>query len=165
MLTLRPARLLDRREISQLLRASYGTLLSGDYARDVIAAAIDTMCDVPPALVDTGTYFVATLGDRIVGAGGWSDQTPDLEPIKPERAALRKLGVDPTVLRQGVGSALMSEIHRSACKAGKTWMDCLSSRTAEPFYTALGYERYGAMRLKTARPGLWFDVIKMRRVL
>jgi hypothetical protein len=52
----------------------------------------------------------------------------------------------------------------SAREAGMTWMHCTSTRTAEPFYTALGFTRLRAVTVPLG-PGIAFPAIDMRRDL
>jgi hypothetical protein len=53
---------------------------------------------------------------------------------------------------------------RAARKAGCTALDCLSTRTAVPFYATLGFQTLGPVTI-TLRPGIEFPAIRMARAL
>jgi putative acetyltransferase len=53
---------------------------------------------------------------------------------------LRACYVLPKAVRMGVGSALVSRLEQIALEHGLEYLQLLSSITAEPFYTSLGYE-------------------------
>jgi putative acetyltransferase len=76
---------------------------------------------------------------------------------------LRACYVVPEAARQGVGTALVTEIERLARSHGLDRLELLASLNAEPFYSALGYESIGHTVL-TLR-GQPMDAVKMSRRL
>lgn len=155
----------DTGAISDMLGASYGVLLKDDYPQQVLAAALPHMTAVPEVLIESNSYFIALMDSRIIGAGGWMKSAPGDGVIEPGRANVRKVGVHPDYLRCGVGTALITRIHTSARDAGNTWMQCLSSVTAEPFYKSHGYQRGKTVAIETGITGQSFKSTEMRLVL
>ena len=63
-----------------------------------------------------------------------------------------------------VARGLMARILESAHDEGLRSMECLSTRTAEPFYAAQGFKSLGPVDLALA-PGIVFPAIPMRRAI
>ena len=66
--------------------------------------------------------------------------------------------------RQGIGRALMDWVLAQAGAAGMRRLDCLATRTAVPFYAALGFQEQGLVDVPL-RPGIVFPAIRMLRLL
>jgi GNAT superfamily N-acetyltransferase len=62
--------------------------------------------------------------------------------------------------RRGIGRALMARVLDDARTAGMARMECLSTRTAVPFYTAMGLHRVADV-LVPLRPGIDFPAVQM----
>jgi len=95
----------------------------------------------------------------ILGAGGW---TPDTE-VKT-KGHIRHLVTDDRALRRGIGRALMQHSFDTARATGITQMECWATRTAVPFYTALGFADLGPIDVPLAG-GIAFPSIRMARDL
>lgn len=100
---------------------------------------------VLPALFQGGRILlVAHLDGQLVGTVQLDFDTP---ANQPHRAEARKLLVDPSVRRQGVGRRLMDELEKR-CKALGRHLITLDTRTgdaAEPLYAGLGYQVAGVI--------------------
>jgi GNAT superfamily N-acetyltransferase len=70
------------------------------------------------------------------------------------------VATDPDAVRQGIGRALMTRVQQDARAAGLSWLDCLSTRTAVPFYAALGFRPLYPTEVPLA-PGIAFPVVRM----
>jgi predicted N-acetyltransferase YhbS len=151
----------DVPRISKMLCAAYGKLLRDDYPADILDASLPFMAEVSESLIDTRSYFVATKGHEIIAAGGWSTATPEGGCAQPGRANVRKVAVHPEHLRKGVGSALIEHTHLTALEAGHSWMHCLSSITAMPFYQSMGYRLGAEHFIQTSLPNRGFKSFEM----
>lgn len=91
---LRPAGLEDGGALDKLLFASYGDLLKGWYAEDLLAKALPLMTRSNPRLLESGTDYVAVQNDgRLIGCGGWTFERPGTGEIA--RPASRTSGMWP----------------------------------------------------------------------
>lgn len=102
-----------------------------------------------------GVFLVATADDRIVGTAGF-------RPRGDDGAELKRMHVDPSYQRRGVGSRLLETIESRARGAGyETMVLETSSRqtAAHAFYERHGYEEVGR-----ERRGEW-TVLTFRRSL
>lgn len=162
-LTLRRAKPADLAAVDRLLSRSYPRLLKGDYAPSVQVTALPLISRAKPELLASGRYFLAETEEGVViGAGGWSVASPGMGQAVPETAHVRHVAVDPDMLRRGVGSAVMSEVIVDALRHGIRWLDCLSTRTAIPFYDALGFRVLHEVDVPLA-PGIIFPAVRMMR--
>ena len=166
VLTLRPATRDDLSAVDALLARSYPRLLAADYPPSVLVTAVPLIARARPELLVSGSYWIALdAGGRVVGAGGWT-------PAAPQPAALSDAGTghvrhvvtDAGRVRQGIGRALMARVMRQAQEAGMRQLDCLSTRTAVPFYAALGFRVLGPVEVPL-RPGIVFPAVRMVRSL
>jgi N-acetylglutamate synthase-like GNAT family acetyltransferase len=73
---------------------------------------------------------------------------------------VRHVATDPDVVRQGIGRRLMQHVMEDAARAGVRRMECLSTRTAVPFYTALGFRAVGPTDVPL-QPGIVFPAVRM----
>jgi GNAT superfamily N-acetyltransferase len=117
----------------------------------------------------SGRYFVAVDADtgRLIGAGGYSLAPPAPQgvahgPREEQTGHIRHVVTDPDALRRGVGRAVMNCVMTTAMADGVTEFDCLSTRTAQPFYAALGFHTMAEVNVPLA-PGIDFPAIRMRR--
>lgn len=163
-ITLRTATRADIAAIDALLARSYPRLLRADYAPSVVVTAIPRIARAQPHLVTSGSYYVAEIAGEIVGAGGWSAQRPGGGRPEAGRANLRHLVTDDRRQRQGIGRALMGHVMAEAGQAGATWMHCLATLTAVPFYRAMGFAELGPVTVPLG-PGVDFPAVEMRRDL
>ncbi len=165
-LTVRVARPSDLAEIDALLSRAYPVLLKPHYPPSVLVTAIPHISKAQPKLLASGTYFaVLDVTDRIVGAGGWTATQPGIG-ARSARATghIRHVVTDPTVVRQGIGRALMDRVIDDASAAGMRRLNCFSTLMAVPFYVSCGFKEIGATTINL-RPGIDFPAVLMRRTL
>lgn len=157
---LRTASAADIPRVGRLLERSYGRLLKDHYPPSLQVMAIPLIAKVNPALVAGGTYYLAEDHEgRLLGAGGWT------RSIKgPNVADVRHLVVHHEHVRRGIARRLMMGILSESRLAGIRRLDCLSTRMAEPFYAAMGFDRIGEVSIGL-RPGIDFPVIRMVRAM
>ena len=164
-ISIRPARPADRSAVTQLFRRSYPPLLARDYDPLVLRAALPLITTAQPALLDCGTYFVAEdRAGHVVGAGGWTDVSPARGVGAARQGHVRHVATDPGRLRQGVARRLIEAALESAQAFGMERLHCMSTRTAERFYRAMGFEPLGEVEL-TLAPGVHFPAVQMQRAL
>jgi GNAT superfamily N-acetyltransferase len=166
---LRRARPDDLSALDDLLARSYPRLLKHDYPPSVLVTVLPLIVRAQPGLLASGRYFVAVDEDsgRMLGAGGYSLAPPDPQgvahaPRGERRGNIRHVATDPDALRQGVGRGVMTCILTAAAAEGVTEFDCLSTRTAVPFYATMGFQVVGPVMVPMA-PGIAFPAIRMRR--
>lgn len=158
VVTIRTAGTQDIGALDRLLAQSYTSLLKADYPPSVQVTAVPIIAKVNPVLVTSGCYFVAETQDgKIVGGGGWSRSVRGRAVGDVRHFVTRK-----DQLRQGIGRRLMQEVIFDAAQSGITQLDCLATRTAEPFYHSLGFDRQKEVTVGL-RPGIDFPVIRMSR--
>lgn len=162
IITIRRATSADLAAVDRLLARSYPRLLAADYPPSVMVLAVPIIARARPELLASGRYFLAVdAAGVVVGAGGWSLARPG----GPGDAAvdtghLRHVATDPAVTRQGVGRKLMRETVADAARAGVQRLECLSTRTAVPFYAALGFRIVGPVEVPL-QPGIVFPAVRM----
>jgi len=137
--------------LSRLIVDSARALSRGFYTDAETESAIRYVFGVDSALIQDGTYLVATLDGRLAGCGGWSrrntlyggDQRPVgvamlLDPaVDPAR--IRAFFVAPTAARRGVGRSLLAECAHAAATAGFRSLTLMATLPGVPFYAALGF--------------------------
>lgn len=163
-LTVDIARPGDLAGVDALLARSYPVLLKPDYPPSVLVTAIPLISRAQPRLLSCGTYYVAREGDQIVGAGGWTMAAPGGARTRPRTGHIRHVVTDHTRTRQGIGRALMGRIFETAQAAGVVRLDAQATRTAVPFYRAMGFEILGEIDVPL-RPGIVFPAVLMARAL
>jgi len=163
--TVRQSTAEDLPAIDRLISRSYPRLLKADYPPSVLVTAIPRIARAQPALVTSGTCFVAEDEDgAIVGAGGWTRRGPRGD--RGEGGHIRHFATDVGAVRRGVGTAILSHVLADAAMRGVTRMACLSTRTAVPFYAALGFERMGEQEVMIElTEGIVFPAVSMARAL
>ena len=163
-LTIRAARPSDLAAVDALLTRSYPALLKGDYPPSVVVLALPLLARANPALLASGTYHVAEGEDgALLGAGGWTPAGRQGD----RRAGIghvRHVATDRRLTRRGIGTGIMARTLEQARAAGMRAMDCLSTRTAVPFYASLGFQVVGPVEVGL-RPGIAFPAVRMIRRL
>jgi ribosomal protein S18 acetylase RimI-like enzyme len=94
------------------------------------------------------TIVIAVEDGRVLGSGtleldGRTEPDED-DPVPPDEAHIRMLGVDPSARGRGVAKAIMAECVRLAREAGRTRMTLNTTkrmRAARRMYESLGFER------------------------
>jgi GNAT superfamily N-acetyltransferase len=164
-ITIRPATAHDLALVDALLARAYPRLLRPDYPPSVLVTALPLISRAQPRLVTSGTYYVAEdATGALLGAGGWTAAMPGGGAEVPGRANVRHVVTDDRAVRRGIGRAILSRAMDEARAAGMTWMHCISTRTAVPFYAAVGFHVLGAVTVPLA-PGIDFPAVAMRRDL
>ncbi len=129
--------------------------------------ALPVIARARPELSASGRYYLAVgVGGRLLGAGGWSVGAagPSDRLAAPSGVAgvghVRLVGTDPSALRQGVARAVMTAVFDAARRAGLSRLQCLSTRTAAPFCSRLGFQTPGAVEVPL-RAGIVFPAVSM----
>ncbi|MEL6644758.1 MAG: GNAT family N-acetyltransferase [Pseudomonadota bacterium] len=160
VVTLRTSTAADVSAIDRLLSDSYSRLLKADYPPSVQVTAVPIISRANPSLISSGTYYLAvTPVDEIIGGGGWTRSVKSVE-----MADVRHIVTDYRHLRRGIARRIMMGIISEARRAGIKRLDCLATRTARPFYDAMGFETLGEITVGL-RPGIDFPTIRMQRSL
>ncbi|RJQ59831.1 MAG: GNAT family N-acetyltransferase [Desulfobacteraceae bacterium] len=82
--------------------------------------------------------------------------------VAPNRNLLVAIYINPDYVRQGVGSAILVELERLACKKNLQFLQLDSSLTAFPFYETHGYKSLGR-DVHILRNGKKMECVKMRK--
>lgn len=163
-LTLRAARQSDIGALDRLFQRSYSRLLAADYPPSVLVTAVPMIARAQPDLVASGQFHVVEgEGGGLLGAGGWSRRAPGGGPARDGLGHIRHVATDPDATRRGVGRRLLTHILDEAKAAGIGLMHCQSTRTAQRFYAAMGFEAQGEIILPLR--GLDFPAVFMSRNL
>lgn len=150
----------DHAAVDQLLARSYPQLLKKDYLPSVRVTAIPIISRANPTLLKSGSYYVVEQDGRILGAGGWTHAAPTRSRGRAGEGHVRHVATDPAVVRQGVGRALMEAVLNHAREQGVVRLNCLSTLTAVPFYSALGFVERRRLDVPLA-PGIEFPAVEM----
>jgi GNAT superfamily N-acetyltransferase len=144
------------------LSRSYPRLLAADYPPSIMVLAVPIIARARPELLASGRYFLAVdATDRVVAAGGWSLGKPgNAVEVVAETGHVRHVATDPDMARRGIGRALMQMVMQDAATKGVRWLDCLSTRTAVPFYAALGFQVLYPTEVPLG-PGISFPAVRM----
>ncbi len=158
VIDIRPARPSDLSALDAMFARAYPKLLKPDYPPSILVTALPLISKAQPALLRSGTYYVAKMAGQIVGAGGWTPQR------RRGIGDIRHVVTDDRYIRRGIGRRLMGRIIEEARAAGVALLDCKSTRTAVPFYQAVGFVPLGPIEVEL-RPGIVFPAIQMQRRL
>ena len=150
----------DLAAVDRLLARSYPALLRADYPPSVMVLAMPRIARARPELLASGTYHVVESGGAIVAAGGWTRAAPVAGEGGAEIGHVRHVATDPDHLRRGHAGRIMRRALAEARGSGMTGMACLSTRTAVPFYGALGFEAIEEAEVPLG-PGVLFPAIRM----
>ncbi|WP_299730169.1 GNAT family N-acetyltransferase [uncultured Tateyamaria sp.] len=156
---IRPTTKADLAAVDALLARTYPKLLKADYPPSVLITALPIISRARPELLVCGTYYVAEQEGRILGAGGW---TRDRK--RADLGHIRHVVTDNRALRRGVGRSLMQRCFDEARSAGVVEMECWATRTAVPFYKAVGFVQVGLIDVPLAE-GIVFPSVRMMREL
>lgn len=149
---IRPARMSDVPELTQLIARSARELGRGHYTTEQIEAALGSAWGVDSQLIADGTYFVAELQGQVGGCGGWSWRQTlfgadtaghrSAEKLDPARdaARIRAFFVDPGWARRGVAKGLLRHCEAELRRAGFARAALVATLPGVPFYRACGYE-------------------------
>ncbi len=138
--------------LNALIARAARKLNSEHYSEQQVESILNYIYGVDSQLIADRSYFIAELGGKIVGCGGWSmrnalyggDQAkvvsadPLIIPGKGP-AKIRAFFVDPDYARQGIGSTIMRAcIHAAEC-AGYRELSLVATLTGAPLYHAFGF--------------------------
>lgn len=155
-LTVRATTDRDLAAVDALLARAYPRLLKPDYPPSVLVTALPIISRARPELLSCGTYYLAeTNAGAVIGAGGWTADAR-IEGL----AHVRHVVTDDRAVRRGVGRAVIGHTLEQARAAGIVRLECWSTRTAERFYQAMGFETLGPMEVPLAR-GIGFPAVCM----
>jgi GNAT superfamily N-acetyltransferase len=162
-ITLRPTVEDDLEAVSRVLAASYNVLLTPDYPKETLAVIVPLISRAKIELVSSGTYYAAFEGARMIAVGGWTKTQPGTNALIEGLGHIRHVATDPVHLRKGAASLIMRYCLDEAKMAGMAQMECLSTRTAVPFYTQCGFQHVLEKEVLVA--GVPFASVEMRLVL
>lgn len=125
-LIIRPAKFEDIDRILEIQLDAIQTINSKDYTTEEIQALVDFSKRNTTWILEY-TTFVAEKNDKIIGVSslGFLD--------------IAAVFVDPHYTRQGVGRKLLQTVENQAKTRSWKILSVLASVTAQPFYTACGY--------------------------
>lgn len=130
----------DKMAVSALLLKSYTALLRPAYDAGTLEKALPLITQANPELLSSGTYYVALdHNGSVVGAGGWTKQSPTGQNETTTNGNIRHFGTDPDAARKGIGRALMDRCISDASAAGLQEFNCYSTLNGEAFYSACGF--------------------------
>ncbi len=155
----------DLDQIDALLGRSYPVLLKEAYPPSLMVMAVPLISKAQPRLLASGTYFVVTDEDQIIGAGGWTRALPGGAGKGTAGVGnIRHVVTDHRRVRQGIGRRLMTHIDETARVAGIELLNCMSTLMAEPFYASVGFKTLGPITVNLQR-GIEFPAIHMQKRL
>ena len=155
-IALRPATPADTDAVDLLLAGTFPRMLRSDYPPSVLVTAVPRIARANPRLIASGTFYLAVSGGQLVGVGGWL-------PLGSSGTAaeVRQLVVDWRHARRGIGRHLMDRILAEVAAWGATRLEAQATRTAVPFYRAMGFIGRTETVVPLA-PGIGFPVLGMR---
>jgi predicted N-acetyltransferase YhbS len=152
----------DIPELQELIHESVSILSAQYYTSPQIASGLSHIFGVDTQLIVDGTYFVATVENRIVGSGGWSkrktlfggdqaksDRIDALLDPATEAARIRAFYVHPEWSRRGIGSRILEACEEGACRASFSKIELVATLPGEPLYSAMGYEKAESIQIET----------------
>jgi N-acetylglutamate synthase-like GNAT family acetyltransferase len=151
----------DSEAVGALLLASFSSLLSGHYDREMLDMALPLLTRANTTLLASGSYYVAeSEAGALVGCGGWSTAPPGSGDIVQGEGHVRHFAVHPSWSGRGIGTSLLARCFVDAGLVVRT-LYCYSSLNAEPFYKARGFGAIGSIDVPSG-PGLKFRSILMK---
>lgn len=164
MIAVRVAGRGDMSAVDALLARAYPRLLKADYPGSVLVTALPLISRANPSLVTSGSYFLAENDEGLLGAGGVTRARPPGAAAGRNWAHVRHVVTDDRALRRGVGRAIMSAVVARALDWRAAGLEAMSTRTAVPFYAALGFDLVAEIDVPL-RPGITIPAVRMRRRL
>jgi putative acetyltransferase len=140
-MTVREATVDDASAILAVHLASIEQLGPAAYTAEQVSAwAHDRNLGDYPIEEDHTHFVVAEREERVVGFG-WLEIDPgDYLDASVDREVIA-VYVHPSVVREGVGSALLAELEQKACEENAAAVGLWSSLNAVEFYASHDYER------------------------
>ncbi len=147
--------------VTDLLRASYPALVRDAYDAATFDAISPVLTVAQPALLRSGSYFVAEAAAGIVvGCGGWTRERPGTGEIRPGLGHVRHFAVHPDWTRRRIGQGMYARCLAQAKASGVETLECYSTLNGETFYAALGFRSMGRIEVEMAN-GVKFPGIRM----
>jgi len=147
--SVRSAVFADQAEILELQRHSLRTLGRDFYSDTEIESYLRHGTTLEDYLLTDGTYFVAHVGTRLAGCGGWSLRVPaysavtrDAMPAANPLPRVRAMFVHPEFARCGVGRHLLADIERAILEAGHDEIRIDATLGGALLYERCGYQRF-----------------------
>lgn len=154
---IRPANPADRAALAALHGRALRVLSWGHIRPEAIETVVATLGTLDDHLLRDGTYFVATVGDRIVASGGWSLAAPSyarviggVEVGGELVPTVRAMYVDPALARQGLGRAMLAYVEAAIIDAGWRRAVLMASPMGLPFYLRCGWRPLATVGLALA---------------
>ncbi len=172
--TIRTATFADVETLGELVKASARTLGRSFYTDQQIEVALGSAWGVDTQLIHDGTYFVAEVGSRCAGCGGWSwrktlfgaDNQPGRQASRldsqSEAARIRAFFVHPDFARCGIGRRLLEHCEAAARAAGFRSAELVATLPGEPFYRRFGFSEFERI-LHSLNDGLSIEFVRMRK--
>lgn len=155
----------DAAAVSALLAACYPVFLAGHYDTDLLDALLPRMTQASPALLASGSYYLAEASDgTVIGCGGWTRERPGTGEVTEGLGHVRHVGVHPAWAGRGVGRALFERWRKQARACGIREFECYATLNAEGFYNALGFETEGPLEVDMG-PGPKMPSMLMRQAI
>lgn len=141
----------DRPEIVALQHLSLRALGRGFYSDLEIDSYLRYTPTLEEYLVADSTYYVAQVGERLVGCGGWSIKVPAYRAVTPDPLhrsqrplpKIRAMYVHPGFARRGIGRQLLAVIERAIVAAGYEEAGLDATLGGVPLYERCGYRPVG----------------------
>lgn len=159
--SIRPTTLDDKEAVEPILAASYGTLLKGFYEDSILARAVPYMSKAQPALLTSGTYYIAEENGVAGACGGWTTAVPGgIGSEDTSVAHIRHVATHPDHLRKGLARNIMQRCFSEAKNSGVIRFSCYSSLAAVAFYESIGFMQIDEKSV-TFKPDLIFPMMEM----
>lgn len=149
-ISIRKAEFADQAGILQLQHLSLRTLGREHYGEVEIESYLRHAPTLEDYLLADGTYYVAHVGDRLAGCGGWSLRVPaysavtrDVTHVASPVPRVRAMFVHPEFARRGIGRHLVADIERAILESGHDEIRVDATLGGVPLYERCGYRRFG----------------------
>lgn len=149
-ISIRTAVFADQPAILELQRLSLRTLGRAHYSEKEIESYLRHATTLEDYLLADGTYFVAHIGGRLAGCGGWSLRAPAYSAVTGDALAaehplprVRAMFVHPEFARRGVGRYLLADIESAIWESGHHEIRIDATLGGVPLYERCGYKRFG----------------------
>lgn len=149
--TVRRARQADRSAILALQQLSLRVLGRDSYSEYEIESYLRHTPTLEHYLIGDSTYYVAHVGERLAGCGGWSVKSPaysavtDVSAERAQRpiAKVRAMYVHPLFARRGIGRQLLARIECAIAAAGYEDVSLDATVGGALLYARCGYTPVG----------------------
>jgi GNAT superfamily N-acetyltransferase len=163
-LSIRAAEETDRAILEALIADCYATVYPNWYDNELLGDALPAMLKIDTKLLNSGRYFVASVGDEIAGCGGWSAGAPGKELNEMAVGHIRHFATGTGHMGKGVGGAILDHCINEAANAGVAKLKCFASLPAEGFYARHGFSKLDTVSVMLGE-SVYFPAILMERPL